>query len=72
MGAEGQHLRLDVADVSGKQIKLIAFNAPEEWLNLTVGARADIWINLVENEWQGNRSVEGRILRIKKSSVEKM
>jgi hypothetical protein len=37
-----------------------------------VGARADIWINLVENEWQGNRSMEGRILRIKKSSVEKM
>lgn len=72
MGTEGQHLRLDVADASEKQIKLVAFNAPEEWLNLTVGARADIWINLVENEWQGNRSMEGRILRIKKSSVEKM
>ena len=72
MGTEGQHLRLDVVDASEKQIKLVAFNAPEEWLNLAVGARADIWINLVENEWQGNRSVEGRILRIKKSSVEKM
>ena len=72
MGADGQHLRLDVADVSEKQIKLVAFNAPEEWLNLVAGERGDIWINLVENEWQGNRSVEGRILRIKKSSVEKM
>lgn len=72
MGAEGQHLRLDVADAAGKQMKLVAFNALEEWLGLITGEKCDVWINLVENEWQGNRSVEGRILRIRKSSVEKM
>lgn len=65
MGTEGQHLRLEVKDVAGRQIKLVAFNAPGAWMNLAKGEKYNVWINLVENEWQGNRNVEGRILRIK-------
>ena len=72
MGAEGQHMRMTLKDGLGKEIKLVAFNAPEEWMEIMEGKNRNVWINLVENEWQNYRSVEGRILQIKESSVEKM
>ena len=72
MGAEGQHMRMTLKDNLGKEIKLVAFNAPEEWTEIMEGENRNVWVNLVENEWQNYRSVEGRILQIKESSVEKM
>ena len=72
MGAERQHMRMTLKDNLGKEIKLVAFNAPEEWMETKEGEIRNVWINLVENEWQNYRSVEGRILQIKESSVEKM
>lgn len=65
MGAENNHLRLTVRDDEGAELKALAFNAPEEWMSLRDGERRDIWVNLMENEWQNKRSVEGRILQIK-------
>ena len=64
MGAEGQHLRLDVRDNKGKILKLVAFYAPSDWLHLEPGAQLDIIIKLTENEWNGTRSIEGRIIDI--------
>ena len=64
MGAEGQHVRMLVRDNNGNTIKLVAFNAPKTWLNLNAGARVNVWMSIMENEWQGTRSVEGRILRL--------
>ena len=72
MGTEGQHMGMTLKDNLGKEIKLVAFNAPEEWMEIAEGEVRNVWINLVENEWQNYRSVEGRILQIKESSVEKM
>ena len=72
MGAEGQHMRMTLKDNLGKEIKLVAFNTPEEWMEIMEGEDRNVWVNLVENEWQNYRSVEGRILQIKESSVEKM
>ena len=65
-------MRMTLKDNLGKEIKLVAFNAPEEWMETKEGEIRNVWINLVENEWQNYRSVEGRILQIKESSVEKM
>lgn len=64
MGAERQHLRMLVRGDDGKTIKLVAFNAESEWLELKAGGRVNAWIVLTENEWNGVRSVEGRILRL--------
>ena len=58
-------MRMILRDERGCEFKIIAFNAPEEWLRLEEGMRRDIWVNLVENEWQNYKSVEGRILQIK-------
>ena len=64
MGDEGQHLRLLVRGEGRKAIKLLAFNAPEEWRRIERGQRANLWVNLEKNEFRGTASVEGRILKI--------
>ncbi len=64
MGDEGQHLRMLVRDDYGQTMKLVAFYAKKPWLELKPAARVSVWINLVENEWNGIRSVEGRVLKI--------
>ena len=64
MGTEGQHLRVLVRGGDGKTMKLVAFNADKEWLKLQAGGRISALIVLTENEWNGIRSVEGRILKL--------
>ena len=57
MGSEGQHLRLDIADKHGKYLKLVAFYAPENWLNLSSEARIEPLVKLTDNEWNGVHSL---------------
>lgn len=64
MGSEEQHLRLTVRDNRGKLLKLVAFYAPKEWMQLSGGEHINAWINLTGNEWNGQRSAEGRIVRL--------
>ena len=53
MGAEENHLRLDVKDKHGNTLKLVAFFAPENWLNLDYEAKIEPIIKLVENDFNG-------------------
>ena len=64
MGAELNHLSLLVRGSDGKMLRLVAFYAPEAWFRLSAGERANILIRVLENEWNGTVSVEGRILDI--------
>ncbi len=65
MGGEGEHLRLQVRGEDGKEMKNVAFFADEKWFEVENGQRVDVWVNLTENEWNGTKSVEGRILKIR-------
>ena len=65
LGVEAQHLRLFVKGVDGKTMKLIAFYASENWKSVENGERLDILMRVEENEWNGLRSVEGRILDLR-------
>jgi single-stranded-DNA-specific exonuclease len=65
MGAEAQHLKLEVADASGKRIELVAFSAPSEWL-VEPGECISVWFHPTLNEWRGRRSVEGKLLRLER------
>ena len=65
MGAERQHLALIVEDKNFRQIKLLAFFAPDEWRQIAIDARLDVWVKLLENDWNGMRTIEGRILNLK-------
>ena len=64
MGDEGQHLRLLVRGEGEGVMKLLAFNAPEDWRRVERGERANLWVNIEKNEFRGTASVEGRILKM--------
>jgi single-stranded-DNA-specific exonuclease len=65
MGVDEQHLRLMVRGQDGKVLKLMAFNAPDAWKQLKSGESVNALININENEWNGLRSIEGRILDLR-------
>lgn len=63
MGDTGQHVKLTLKDSSAKSIDLIAFNAPDYFF-VEHGAIITAWYAPELNEWQGRRSVEGRLLHL--------
>jgi len=67
MGVDEKHLRLDVRGEDGKIMKLIAFFAQEEWFGVEEGEKVDVLVNLEINEWNGTRSVEGKILGVERT-----
>lgn len=65
MGADEQHLGILARGEDGKLLKLVAFSAPERWREIEQGREANMLIHLEENEWNGTRSAEGRILDLR-------
>jgi len=63
MGDSGQHVKLTLKDAGTKSIDLIAFNAPDHFF-VEQGASVVAWYAPELNEWQGRRSVEGRLLHL--------
>ena len=63
MGADGQHVKLALRDKNGKVLQMLAFNAPEEFFR-EPGDEVVAWFQPTVNEWQGVRTVEGRLLHI--------
>ena len=63
MGAESQHVKLDLQDAQNRHIEMIGFSVPQEWF-VGVGQYVTVWAQLSVNEWKGRRSVEGRILHL--------
>ena len=66
MGVDAQHLKLALQDKNGKTVEMLAFNAPQDWF-LEPGEYVTAWFNPGINEWQGRRSVEGRMLHLEKA-----
>ena len=62
LGADKNHLRLDVADSSGQRLKLLSFFAPKKWFSLTPDTPIEPLIQLEKNEFRGVASPEGRIV----------
>lgn len=67
MGADKKHLRMVVRDKEGKTIKLVAFYAPDAWFKIEEEEKVDVLVNIELNEWNGVRTVEGRILGIERT-----
>ena len=63
MGADGQHVKLALRDKNGKVLQMLAFNAPEEFFR-EPGDEVAAWFQPTVNEWQGVRTVEGRLLHV--------
>ena len=64
MGSDNQHIKLTLKNLQGETLQCLAFNAPEHFF-VGNGAVVDIWYHPDINEWQGRRSVEGRLLNLK-------
>lgn len=62
MGVDGQHVKLTLQD-SAIKLDMLAFNAPEHFF-AEPGDRVTVWYQPDINEWQGRRSVEGRLLHL--------
>lgn len=65
MGADGQHVKLSLRDKNGKVLSMLDFNAPEEFF-CEPGDEVSAWFQPIINEWQGVRTVEGRLLHLDK------
>ena len=63
MGANGQHVKLALRDKNGKVLQMLAFNAPEEFFR-EPGDEVSVWFQPIINEWQGARTIEGRLLHV--------
>ena len=65
MGADGNHLRIDLKDKNGKYLKLVAFYAPEKWFKFDpLYDQIEPLVKLIENDFNGVKSVEARIVDI--------
>lgn len=64
MGQDGTHLRLDLRGRDGKILKCIAFNAPSDWFHLDDQTEYRFLVQPIENEWNGTRSIEARLIDI--------
>ena len=63
MGADAQHLKLELQDTQGAALQMLAFSAPEHFF-VEPGERVTVWYQPDVNEWNGRRSVEGRLLHL--------
>ena len=54
--------------VSNREIKMLKFNAPEEFF-AEIGEEVNVVFSLGLNEWQGQKNVEGQILHLQRKSV---
>lgn len=62
MGADGQHVKLTLQGGATK-LEMLAFNAPEHFF-ADVGSTVQVWYQPDINEWNGRRTVEGRLLHL--------
>ena len=63
MGADNQHVKLEIKDKTGKRMQVLAFSAPAHYF-AEPGETVSILFQPGLNEWQGRRSVEGRLLHL--------
>lgn len=61
---EGKHLRLTLLDEGGKTLKCMGFSYPADAWTPNTGERADVAIQLSVNEWNGRRTLEGRVMDV--------
>lgn len=65
MGAEAQHVKLELR-ANGATMQFLAFNAPEHFF-VEPGEQVTVWYQPDINEWQGRRTVEGRLLHLERT-----
>lgn len=65
MGTDNQHVKLEIKDNGGRRMHVLAFSAPEHFF-AEPGEHISIHFQPMLNEWQGRRSVEGKLLHVER------
>ncbi len=63
MGSDNQHVKLEVKDSLGRRLQMLAFGAPAHFF-AEPGEVVTVVFQPTLNEWNGRRSVEGRLLHL--------
>lgn len=63
MGADAQHVKLELQDENRRKLQMLAFNAPESFF-VEPGEYVTVWYQPDVNEWMGRRTIEGRLLHL--------
>ena len=65
MGTDAQHVKLELCMKSdtGRSMHFLAFNAPQHFF-VDPGSYVHAWFQPILNEWQGRKSIEGRLLHL--------
>ncbi|MNS46402.1 Single-stranded-DNA-specific exonuclease RecJ [compost metagenome] len=66
MGADAQHVKLELQDEGSRKLQMLAFNAPASFF-VEPGEYVTVWYQPDVNEWMGRRTVEGRLLHLEVS-----
>ncbi len=66
MGADAQHVKLELRDDNGHKLQVLAFSAPDHFF-VEPGDRVTIWYQPDINEWNGRKTVEGRLLHLERA-----
>ncbi|MDT4837486.1 Single-stranded-DNA-specific exonuclease RecJ [compost metagenome] len=66
MGADAQHVKLELQDAGSRKLQMLAFNAPASFF-VEPGEYVTVWYQPDVNEWMGRRTVEGRLLHLETS-----
>ncbi len=59
-----KHVALRIGDKNGKELKMMAFYAPEEWKAAKVGDKVKVQFTLAKNEFRGKVALEGNIISL--------
>lgn len=63
VGADSQHIKLDLKDKTGLVMQFLSFNAPDSFF-VEINTRVSVWFQPNINQWRGISSVEGQLLHI--------
>jgi single-stranded-DNA-specific exonuclease len=63
MGSDAQHVKLKLQDSGKKMMQFLAFSAPTHFF-VEPGEYVTVWFQPTLNEWQGRRTIEGRLLHL--------
>lgn len=63
MGADDQHVKLELQDTDRFTMHFLAFNAPEHFF-VEPGEYITVWFQPTVNEWRDRRTIEGRLLHL--------
>jgi single-stranded-DNA-specific exonuclease len=67
MGADAQHVKLELQDADRNSMQFLAFNAPDHFF-VEPGEMVTVWFQPTVNEWKGTRAIEGRLLHLETSA----